>query len=408
AEITTLRCGQVSFGRTTLIRLHGKGRKDRTVPIWPQTSRVLRRWFQVLEADDANLAFPSMKGTALSPDGLDYILQRAVKQAAVACPSLLNKRVTPHALRRTTAMHLLQAGVDIAVIALWLGHESIGADEAASIVAKTIQNHGFSCRLETVNAIEAWRGRLPGDGYRTVRRVVLHTLNLAALLPITSVWAGLRENPSALMPPNSPSLLYAATTGATPFRFNLHVSDLGHSLIIGPPGAGKSTLLGLLTAQWFRYPGAQVFAFDKGYSLYVLTRAANGEFYDIGGERTHVAFCPLREIDSDQDLAWAVEWLEGLCVAQGAAITPKERNAIAEAVVQLRLSPTRTLTEFCAEVQDATVRDALQFYTLGGPLGQLLDAEEDVLGSGRLVTFETETLMNLGDKAVIAVLLYLF
>jgi type IV secretion/conjugal transfer VirB4 family ATPase len=282
------------------------------------------------------------------------------------------------------------------------------ADEAASIVAKTIQNHGFSCRLETVNAIEAWRGSLPGDGYRNVRRVVLHTLNLADLLPITSVWAGLRENPSALMPPNSPSLLYAATTGATPFRFNLHVSDLGHTLIVGPPGAGKSTLLGLLTAQWFRYPGAQVFAFDKGYSLFVLTRAANGEFYDIGGEKTHVAFCPLREIDSDQDLAWAVEWLEGLCVAQGAAITPKERNAIAEAVVQLRLSPTRTLTEFCAEVQDGTVRDALQFYTLGGPLGQLLDAEEDVLGSGRLVTFETETLMNLGDKAVIAVLLYLF
>jgi site-specific recombinase XerD len=79
----------------------------------------------VLVADEAKLAFPSAKGTTLSSDGLDYILQRAVKKATVACPSLLNKRVTPHALRRTTAMHLLQAGVDIAVIALWLGHESI-------------------------------------------------------------------------------------------------------------------------------------------------------------------------------------------------------------------------------------------------------------------------------------------
>jgi type IV secretion/conjugal transfer VirB4 family ATPase len=281
-------------------------------------------------------------------------------------------------------------------------------DEEAALVIKTIQNLGFSCRLETVNAIEAWRGSLPGDGYRNVRRVVLHTLNLADLLPITSVWAGLRENPSALMPPNSAPLLYAATTGATPFRFNLHVSDLGHTLIVGPPGAGKSTLLGLITAQWFRYPNAQVFAFDKGYSLYVLTKAANGEFYDIGGERTQVAFCPLRQIDTDQDLAWAVEWLEGLCVANGAPIGPKERNAIAKAVTQLRLSPTRTLTEFCAEVQDADVREALQFYTLGGPLGQLLDAEHDVLGSSRLVTFETETLMTLGDKALIAVLLYLF
>jgi len=282
------------------------------------------------------------------------------------------------------------------------------ADNAAALVAKTIQNLGFSCRVETVNAIEAWRGSLPGDGYRNVRRVVLHTLNLADLLPITAIWAGLRENPSALMPPKTPPLLYAATTGATPFRFNLHVSDLGHTLIVGPPGAGKSTFLGLVTAQWFRYPNAQVFAFDKGYSLFVLTRAAKGEFYDIGGEATDVSFCPLREIDSDQDLAWASEWLEGLCVAQGAAIGPKERNAIAEAVRQLRLSPTRTLTEFCAEVQDTAVRDALQFYTLGGPLGHLLDAEKDVLGSGRFVTFETETLMHLGDKAVVAILLYLF
>lgn len=281
-------------------------------------------------------------------------------------------------------------------------------DEAAALVIKTIQNLGFSCRIETVNAIEAWRGSLPGDGYRNVRRVVLHTLNLADMLPITAVWAGLPENPSALMPSDSPALLYAATTGATPFRFNLHVSDLGHTLIVGPPGAGKSTLLGLIAAQWFRYSNAQVFAFDKGYSLYVLTRAARGEFYDIGGERTHLAFCPLKEIDTEEDLAWAVEWIEGLCVAQGGKVGPKERNAIAQAILQLRLSPTRTLTEFCAEVQDGDVRDALQYYTLSGPLGQLLDAEKDVLGAGRFVTFETESLMNMGDKAVIAVLLYLF
>ena len=66
------------------------------------------------------------------------------------------------------------------------------------------------------------------------------------------------------MPKSSPALLYAATTGATPFRFNLHVSDLGHTLIVGPSGAGKSTALGLIAAQWFRYPKAQVFAFDRG------------------------------------------------------------------------------------------------------------------------------------------------
>ena len=280
--------------------------------------------------------------------------------------------------------------------------------ENTRLVMKRIQNLGFACRLETINAVEAWRGSLPGDGYRNVRRVLLHTLNLADLLPITSVWAGLRNNPSRLMPKNSPPLLFAATTGATPFRVNLHVADLGHTLMCGPSGAGKSTALGLIAAQWFRYPRAQVFAFDKGYSLFVLTKAARGEFYDLAGDKTDLAFCPLREIDSDADLTWAVTWLEDLCSLNGMIVAPKHRNALTQALLQLRLSPSRTLTELSANVQDLEVREALQFYTLSGPLGQLLDADEDVLSSGRFLTFETENLLQLDDKAVIPVLLYLF
>lgn len=281
-------------------------------------------------------------------------------------------------------------------------------EENAALVVKTIQNLGFSCRIESVNAVEAWRGSLPGDGYRNVRRVLIHTLNLADMMPITAVWAGLKENPSQLMPKSAPPLLYAATSGATPFRLNLHVGDLGHTLMIGPPGAGKSTFLGLTAAQWFRYPRAQVFAFDKGYSLFVLTRAAGGEFYDIGGEKTHWAFCPLKELDTQADVAWAVDWIESLCTLQQFNVTPRHRNAIAEAVFLLQNSPTRTLTELVANIQDTEVREALNYYTLGGAMGHLLDADHDMLGDGRFLTFETEHLMNLGEKAVVAVLLYLF
>lgn len=281
-------------------------------------------------------------------------------------------------------------------------------EESAALVTKTIQNLGFACRTETVNAVEAWRGSLPGDGYRNVRRVILHTLNLADLMPITAVWAGDRQNPSPLMPEDSPPLLYAATTGATPFRFNLHVSDLGHTLMVGPPGAGKSTFLGLIAAQWFRYPRAQVFAFDKGYSLFGLTEAAGGEFYDIGGEWTDWAFCPLKDLDTAGDVAWAVDWLESLCALQEFKVAPRERNALTDAVRLLQDSPTRTLTELCANVQDTEVREALHYYTLGGAMGHLLDADRDMLGGGRFLTFETEHLMNMGEKAVVAVLLYLF
>jgi type IV secretion system protein VirB4 len=280
--------------------------------------------------------------------------------------------------------------------------------ESTRRVMKVIQNLGFSCRIETINAVEAWRGTLPGDGYSNVRRVLLHTLNLADMLPITSVWAGLRENPSALMPKNSPPLLYAATTGATPFRFNLHVSDLGHTLIVGPSGAGKSTALGLIAAQWFRYPRAQIFAFDRGYSIWMLTVAAGGEFYDLAGPKTDLAFCPLRDIDTDSDVQWAVAWIETLCDVNGFKFAPRHRNAVAEAVLRLRLSPTRTLTELSANVQDTEIRDALQHFTVTGPTGSLLDADHDMLGNGRFLSFETENLMQLDDRAVIPVLLYLF
>jgi type IV secretion system protein VirB4 len=142
--------------------------------------------------------------------------------------------------------------------------------------------------------------------------------------------------------------------------------------------------------------------------LFVLTKAAGGEFYDLAGDKTELAFCPLREIDSDADLTWAVTWLEDLCSLNGLTVTAKHRNALTQALLQLRLSPSRTLTELSANVQDLDVREALQFYTLSGPLGQLLDADEDVLTAGKFITFETENLLQLDDKAVIPVLLYLF
>jgi integrase/recombinase XerD len=125
SEITNLSCGQVTFGSHTVIHLHGKGRKDRTVPLWPQTSRVLQVWFQKMESTPESIAFPTIHGGRLSADGLDHLLQKAVEKATTTCPSLEQKRITPHVVRRTTAMHLLQGGVDITVIALWLGHESI-------------------------------------------------------------------------------------------------------------------------------------------------------------------------------------------------------------------------------------------------------------------------------------------
>ncbi len=125
SEVTTLQRHQVCFGTPTFLQLTGKGRKERTVPLWPQTSRMLQAWFAELGEDGGRTAFPNTRGRPLSRDGVAHLLQRAVHKAAAVCPSLRTKKITPHVLRHTTALHLLQAGVDIAVIALWLGHESL-------------------------------------------------------------------------------------------------------------------------------------------------------------------------------------------------------------------------------------------------------------------------------------------
>ena len=125
SEMTALRCAQVAVGVSTFVHLHGKGRKDRTIPLWPHTSRVLQDWFRERGAEQGHMAFPNARGQPLSRHGVNYLLHQAVTKAMTSCPSLQNKNVTPHVIRHTTAMHLLQAGIDIATIALWLGHESI-------------------------------------------------------------------------------------------------------------------------------------------------------------------------------------------------------------------------------------------------------------------------------------------
>jgi type IV secretion system protein VirB4 len=280
--------------------------------------------------------------------------------------------------------------------------------EQAREVRKRLLNLGFGARIEDINAVEAYLGSIPGHAYPNVRRPILHTLNLADLLPITAVWAGEEHNPCPFYPPNSAPLCYAATTGWTPFRISLHVGDVGHTLMIGKTGGGKSTALNFLLAQHFRYPGAQVFTFDKGYSSYALVNACGGTYYDIGAEHSGLAFCPLKQIDTPADQAWASEWIEIMLALQGVTITPQLRKMVYDAVMRLTRSPRRTLTEFVAELQDDELRQALSHYTLAGPMGSLLDAEEDSLVDGSFQAFEMEHLMNMGEKNIVPVLLYLF
>ena len=141
------------------MQLIGKGRKERTVPLWQDTARVLKAWFEELGGDTGQIVFPNARGKALSREGVDYRLQQAVQRAIPTCASLATKNITPHVVRHTTAMHLLQAGVDIATIALWLGHESIETTHMYLQADLTMQEQA----LEKLDPLAGEWKRFPAD-----------------------------------------------------------------------------------------------------------------------------------------------------------------------------------------------------------------------------------------------------
>ena len=125
SELTGLRIESLVLGRGAYVRCHGKGRKERCTPLRKSTVGVLRGWLREQAGSPSDPLFPNARGGRLSPDGLEYIVAKHAAAARQSCASLERKRVTPHVLRHTAAMELLKAGVDRAVIALCLGHESI-------------------------------------------------------------------------------------------------------------------------------------------------------------------------------------------------------------------------------------------------------------------------------------------
>jgi site-specific recombinase XerD len=125
SELTGVRKEDLTLEGGANVRVVGKGRKERCTPLAKRTVTVLRKWLQEPSPHDSDFAFPSAHGTRLSSDAVQFLLRKHVASAARSCPSLAKKRVSPHVLRHYAAMELLQAGVDRAVIALWLGHESV-------------------------------------------------------------------------------------------------------------------------------------------------------------------------------------------------------------------------------------------------------------------------------------------
>jgi len=312
-------------------------------------------------------------------------------------------------------MALQELGQDVAgmayvtaTITVWDADPRL-ADEKLRLVEKVIQGRDFTAMIETVNAVDAWLGSLPGHAYANVRQPPVSTLNLAHMIPLSAVWAGPERDEHFGAPP----LLYGKTEGSTPFRLSLHVGDVGHTLVVGPTGAGKSVLLALMALQFRRYERSQVFAFDFSGSIRAAALAMGGDWHDLGGGLTEgdefsVSLQPLARIHDTYERAWAADWIVAILMREGIPITPEVKEHIWTALTSLASAPVeeRTITGLAVLLQSNDIKQALRPYCVGGAYGRLLDAETEHLGSADVQAFEIEGLVGTG--AAPAVLAYLF
>jgi type IV secretion system protein TrbE len=325
------------------------------------------------------------------------------EQAALLDTDASNKAIDADAALSELGDDLVAFGYITTTVTV-ADEDSRTADEKIRAVERVINSRGFTTIRETINAVEAWLGGLPGQAYANVRQPIVHTLNLAHMCPLSSVWAG----PVRCEHLDGPPLLIAKTKGSTPFRLSLHTGDVGHSIVVGPTGAGKSVLLAMLALQFRRYPKAQVITFDKGRSARATTLALSGAWYELGA-KGGLAFQPLKDVADEGARLWALDWLCGVLAHERVDVTPEVKETLWSALKSLGSAPAsqRTMTGLVALLARDALRQALQPYTLEGPYGRFLDADADRLSAADVLTFEMEELMAL-PGLVAPVLTYLF
>ena len=276
-------------------------------------------------------------------------------------------------------------------------------EERVDVISKTINNMGFITIEESINSVEAFLGSIPGNITNNIRMPILNTITLSHLLPVSSVWGGDSWNKHL----NAPPLIYTKTKGSTPFRFNIHIEDIGHSAIVGPTGYGKSVLLGLIASSFMKYKDSRVYFFDKDASSRVLTYAVGGEFHDLGNDE--LSFQPLANIEIVEEKEWAYGWILEILEQENVKVSPTQKEKIWKVLDNLAKTPIelRTISNFYTSVNDREIKEALIPYKIGGALGKYFDSDKDTLNFSRWQVFEMNQVIN-NKKGITPLLSYIF
>jgi type IV secretion system protein VirB4 len=344
---------------------------------------------------------------------LTLIKEEASKQeSALVDNAAANKAADADAALQELGDDLVGFGYLTTTVTVW-DKDLEGSRRKSQRIKEAVQSQGFTVKDETLNATFAWLGSLPGHVYANVRRPIVSSLNLAHMMPVSSVWAGDEKNRhlEQVTGVGDPHIL-CSTTGDTPFRLHLAVGDVGHTLILGPTGAGKSTLLGILALQWLRYPRAQVIVFDKDRSARAATLAVGGACFEPGQDHAAKAFQPLSGIDDPAERGWAAQFVQGLLLAQGVALDHVAKSAIDQSLRTLASTDRagRTLTALADQLRSHQrhLGEAIRPYTLDGNYGQIFDADEDQVPQTAWTMIEMGPLMALGHQVIVPALEYLF
>jgi type IV secretion system protein VirB4 len=283
------------------------------------------------------------------------------------------------ALTELTAVNRAFGYYNLTVLAYGPSREA--AECTAKEAAKWLRRAGFLVVRETLHLLSAWSGTLPGQWGMLVRWFFVSGANLADLSPARTLWTGRRENQHLHEQTGRPcpALTVLPTDYRTPYWFNFHVGDLGHTLVVGPSGMGKSVFVNFLLAQFRKYAPCNVIIFDKDYSCRVPTLLQGGAHIDLTGERGgQVRLNPLALIGEREAWVWLTRWLEILLSSRGYAMRADDDRALWQALESVAEQPRgnwmlRTLYPFLPKA----LGEQLVPWIGDGQLARFFDNEAD-------------------------------
>ncbi|SFS48845.1 type IV secretion system protein VirB4 [Succinivibrio dextrinosolvens] len=284
--------------------------------------------------------------------------------------------------------------------------ESLKAlDDKARQCLKLFESLGFTGRVESVNATDAYLGSLPGHSIENLRRAMVSGEVIADLLPLHKNYCGERVSPNPNYGKGAPYLMSVVSKDHERAYLNLHVKDLANCLLVGPPGSGKSVFLGATLLSLLKYDGMKIFAFDKGQSFYALSRYLKGNHLSLDDTSTH-RFCPLYDLSEPSKISAGALFVEKLFEYTGRKLTDAERELIFSTVKLLSQQPSvrHSLTDFYNLLNNRELKLSLRNYLVSVNPDSPLDGTANPDLESALTVFECGSFFESGNKNLYPVL----